>query len=186
VYGLTKRLAEEVCRAAVAEFGLSVNILRLAWPTPDHLWPAWGQVTLPARSTGPGGAPACATAATDVAAALSYRDGLQAFIISADELAGRWSTAKARDLLAWHPNSRPPPISPLYAALTQLARRRLTPSRPSCPPAPPHAFFVTRANTTVPWTSPWLPPGYEQNFWNAAQSRVVQASPRRRETLVTR
>jgi hypothetical protein len=52
--------------------------------------------------------------------------------------------------------------------------------------APPHAFFVTRANTTVPWTSPWLPPGYEQNFWNAAQSRVVQASPRRRETLVTR
>jgi hypothetical protein len=38
------------------------------------------------------GALACATAATDVtaaiAAALSYRDGLQAFTISADELAG--------------------------------------------------------------------------------------------------
>ncbi len=106
VYGLTKRLGEEVCRAAVARYSLSVNILRLAWPTPDRLWLAWGRVTPPARPTGPGGTPACATAATDVAgaiaAALSYRDGLQAFTISADELAGPWSTAKARDLLAWN------------------------------------------------------------------------------------
>jgi hypothetical protein len=23
-------------------------------------------------------------------------------------------------------------------------------------------------DTAAPWTSPWLPPGYEQNFWNAA------------------
>ena len=111
MYGLTKRLGEEVCRAAVARYGLSVNILRLAWPTPDHLWPAWGSVTPPARPTGPGGTLACATAATAVAAAiaaaLSYRDGLQIFTISADELAGRWNTAKARDLLAWHPGSRP-------------------------------------------------------------------------------
>lgn len=116
VYGLTKRLGEEVCRAAATRYGLSVNILRLAWPTPDHLWPAWGQVTPPARPTGPGGALACATAATDVAAAiaaaLSYRDGLQAFTISADELAGRWSTAKARDLLAWHPQFTPPANHP--------------------------------------------------------------------------
>lgn len=111
VYGLTKRLGEEVCRAAVARDGLSVSILRLAWPTPDHLWPAWGRVTPPARPAGPGGAPACATAATDLAAAitaaLGYRDGLQIFTISADELAGRWSTAKARDLLAWHPRLSP-------------------------------------------------------------------------------
>jgi nucleoside-diphosphate-sugar epimerase len=135
VYGLTKRLGEEVCRAAVAEFGLSVNILRLAWPTPDHLWPAWGRVTPPARPAGPGSVPACATAATDVAAAiaaaLSYRDGLQAFTISADELAGRWSTAKARDLLAWHPRFTPPPITLPYGPLGQLARSRLTPSGPS-------------------------------------------------------
>jgi hypothetical protein len=41
--------------------------------------------------------------AAAIAAALSYRDGLQAFTISADELADRWSTAKARDLLAWNP-----------------------------------------------------------------------------------
>jgi hypothetical protein len=24
------------------------------------------------------------------------------------------------------------------------------------------------ANTAAPWTSPWLLPGYEPNFWNAA------------------
>jgi transposase len=36
-----------------------------------------------------------------------------------------------------------------------------------------HAFFRTRSPDqmlamTAPWTSPWLPPRYEQNFWNAA------------------
>src|SRR5262249_37198373 len=36
-----------------------------------------------------------------------------------------------------------------------------------------HAFFRNRSpgqmlNAAAPWASPWLPPGYEQNFWNAA------------------
>ena len=36
-----------------------------------------------------------------------------------------------------------------------------------------HSFFRTRSPdqmlaTAAPWTNPWLPPGYEQNFWNAA------------------
>jgi transposase len=36
-----------------------------------------------------------------------------------------------------------------------------------------HAFFRNRSPaqmlaTAAPWTSPWLPIGYEQNFWNAA------------------
>jgi hypothetical protein len=36
-----------------------------------------------------------------------------------------------------------------------------------------HAFFRARSPAQLlaaaaPWTSPWLPPGYEQNFWNAA------------------
>jgi transposase len=36
-----------------------------------------------------------------------------------------------------------------------------------------HAYFRSRSpsqmlDTAAPWTSPWLPPGYEQNFWNAA------------------
>ena len=35
------------------------------------------------------------------------------------------------------------------------------------------SFFRTRSpdqklDTAAPWTSPWMPPGYEQNFWNAA------------------
>ena len=36
------------------------------------------------------------------------------------------------------------------------------------------SFFRARspdqmlAAAAAPWTSPWLPPGYEQNFWNAA------------------
>ena len=42
LYGLTKRLGEQVCLAAAAEWGLSVNVLRLVWPTPDEIWPAWG------------------------------------------------------------------------------------------------------------------------------------------------
>ena len=36
-----------------------------------------------------------------------------------------------------------------------------------------HSFFRNRSPsemlaTAAPWTSPWLPPGYEQDFWNAA------------------
>jgi DDE superfamily endonuclease len=36
-----------------------------------------------------------------------------------------------------------------------------------------HSFFRNRSPdqmlaTAAPWTSPWLPPGYEQNFWNTA------------------
>jgi transposase len=36
-----------------------------------------------------------------------------------------------------------------------------------------HSYFRNRSpdqmlDTAAPWTSPWLPPGYEQNFWNAA------------------
>jgi hypothetical protein len=36
-----------------------------------------------------------------------------------------------------------------------------------------HSFFRGRSPdqmlaTAAPWTSPWLPPGYEQNLWNGA------------------
>jgi nucleoside-diphosphate-sugar epimerase len=107
VYGLTKRLGEEVCRAAAAEYGLSVNVLRLAWPTPDRDWPAWGLIQPPDHLRRPDGAAVCATAATDVAAAISaaldYRDGFQAFMVSSDDIGGRWSTEKARTQLSWRP-----------------------------------------------------------------------------------
>jgi transposase len=41
-----------------------------------------------------------------------------------------------------------------------------------------HSFFRNRSPdqmlaTAAPWTSPWLPPGYEHNFWNAALVRLV-------------
>jgi nucleoside-diphosphate-sugar epimerase len=107
VYGLTKRLGEEVCRAAATEYGLSVNVLRLAWPTPDQDWPAWSRMQPPDHPCRPDGTAVCATAATDVAAAitaaLGYRDGFQAFVVSSDDIGGRWSTEKARTLLGWRP-----------------------------------------------------------------------------------
>src|SRR5947207_9690965 len=100
VYGLTKRLGEEVCRAACAEWGMSVNMLRLAFPTPDHLWPAWPRAQQPRRRRADDGTPIDATAATDVArailAALDHRDGCQAFIITGDRPAALWSVGKAR------------------------------------------------------------------------------------------
>ncbi len=40
-YGLTKRLGEQACRAAAVETGTALSILRLSWPTPDEMWPAW-------------------------------------------------------------------------------------------------------------------------------------------------
>lgn len=107
-YGLTKALGERVCAAAVAEWGLSVTVLRLALPTPDELWPAWGLPTPPLRRRTPSGTPIDATAGTDVAAAihraLSYRAGFSVFTISGDRTAGQWSTARAAAVLGWRPS----------------------------------------------------------------------------------
>jgi nucleoside-diphosphate-sugar epimerase len=106
-YGLTKRLGEEVCRAAAREWGLSVNILRLTWPTPDELWPAWGALGGAETLRAADGTRIEATAATDLAgallAALEHRDGAQVFIISGDRSARLWSTARARRILGWEP-----------------------------------------------------------------------------------
>jgi len=105
-YGLTKRFGEQVCAAAVAEFGMSVNSLRLTWPTPDEAWPAWAR-------WGPGeivrtrdGEPIDATAASDLAAAVSaaieYRNGFHVFTISGDR-GGRYGTGTAQRILGWRP-----------------------------------------------------------------------------------
>jgi nucleoside-diphosphate-sugar epimerase len=110
-YGLTKRLGEQVCRAAVVEWGLSVNVLRLAYPTPDALWPAWGYRTPPAVPRAADGTPIHATAASDLAravlAAIDHREGWQVFTIAGDDSARLWSTAKARRLLGWEPTYGP-------------------------------------------------------------------------------
>jgi nucleoside-diphosphate-sugar epimerase len=105
VYGLTKRLGEEVCLAAAVEWGMSVNVLRLVWPTPDDVWPAWGPWETPELLRAEDGTLIQPTAASDVGravlASLDYRDGFQLFTISGDQ--GLWSTAKARRVLAWEP-----------------------------------------------------------------------------------
>src|SRR6266545_976292 len=110
-YGLSKRLGEEVCRAAAHRWPLSVNVLRLAFPTPDAIWPAWGFVDPPAVLRAADGRTIHATAATDLAravsAAIDYRDGYQVFIISGDQSVGLWSTAKAHRLLGWTPTFGP-------------------------------------------------------------------------------
>jgi nucleoside-diphosphate-sugar epimerase len=108
VYGLTKRLGEQVCAAAVEQWGLSVTVLRLAWPTPDELWPKWGgSLHEPFVRYAPDGTLIEPTAASDlsraVLAALEFRDGLQFFTISGARTLGLWSTNRARDLLGWQP-----------------------------------------------------------------------------------
>jgi len=115
IYGLTKRLGEAVCLAATVEWGLSVNVLRLVWPTPDDVWPAWGPWTTPKVLHTRDGTPIHATAASDLGrallAALDHRDGFQLFTISGDESARLWSTAKARRELGWEPTFTVAPIT---------------------------------------------------------------------------
>jgi nucleoside-diphosphate-sugar epimerase len=101
LYGLTKRLGEEVCRNATRAWGISVNVLRLCFPTPEEDWLA---------QTRPG-APTIATTAGDVArallAALDYRAGFQAFMISGDYEQKIMDMSKAKRLLGWEPQARP-------------------------------------------------------------------------------
>jgi nucleoside-diphosphate-sugar epimerase len=76
-YGLTKRLGEEAARAAAAEYGTALTILRLAWPTPDDAWPKWAVRAASDGPDGPGqfvmadGRLAPALAGSDLAAALA-------------------------------------------------------------------------------------------------------------------
>jgi nucleoside-diphosphate-sugar epimerase len=101
VYGLTKRMGEEVCRNATRAWGMSANALRLCFPTADDEWIAATQL----------GTPTLATAASDVAralhAALEYRSGFQAFTISGDYEQKIMNMAKAGRMLGWEPLARP-------------------------------------------------------------------------------
>ncbi len=101
LYGLSKRLGEEVCRNATRAWGMSVNALRLCFPLPDDRWQAEAR---PGIST-------IATTASDVAsallAALEYRGGFQAFMISGDYEQKVMNMAKAQRLLGWTPRARP-------------------------------------------------------------------------------
>jgi nucleoside-diphosphate-sugar epimerase len=109
-YGLSKRLGEEVCRAAARRWRMSVTVLRLAFPTPDVLWPAWGYTRPPTVRRATNGKPIHATAASDlaraVAAAIEHRNGFQLFHITGDDSAGLWSIERARTVLGWQPTFR--------------------------------------------------------------------------------
>jgi len=101
VYGITKRMGEEVCRNAWVLHGMSVNALRLCLPTPRDKWLAQARI----------GKPWIATEAEDVAGAmlgaLEYRNGFQAFMISGDYENKIMNMSKARRLLNWEPLARP-------------------------------------------------------------------------------
>ena len=101
-YGLTKRLGEQMCRHAVAEWQMSVNALRLCHPTANDQW---------RKQTDPA-VPTIATAASDVAgailAALELRgNGFQAFTISGDYQQKIFNMTKAQHMLGWQPLVRP-------------------------------------------------------------------------------
>jgi nucleoside-diphosphate-sugar epimerase len=107
LYGLTKRLGEQVCQAAVAEWGLSVNVLRLTWPTPDDVWPAWARWGTAQTFHTDDGTLIQPTRASDLGqamlSALDHREGFDLFTISGDQSARLWSTDKARRVLGWVP-----------------------------------------------------------------------------------
>ena len=96
LYGFTKRLGEEVCQAAVGNWGLHVNALRLCFPTPDE---EMAKVD-PDKNL-------IATAASDVASAISkalaYQGRFQAFMISGDHENKMMNMSKAKILLGWEP-----------------------------------------------------------------------------------
>jgi nucleoside-diphosphate-sugar epimerase len=103
LYGLTKRLGEEVCRSATRQWGMSVNALRLCFPQSRETWLAEARP----------GIPTMATEAEDVSrallAALEFRAGFQAFTISGDYDQKLMRLTKAKSLLGWEPLARPNP-----------------------------------------------------------------------------
>ncbi|MGH3657935.1 MAG: hypothetical protein ACRDUA_14865, partial [Micromonosporaceae bacterium] len=106
-----KRLGEQVCEAAVTEWGMSVTVLRLAWPTADKDWPTWvGGSGGPTQIRGRSGRPVPATAGSDLAraalAALDFRRGLSVFAIAGDHDGVVMDLTKARELLGWQPTFR--------------------------------------------------------------------------------
>lgn len=100
-FGLSKRLGEEVCRAAAAEWRMDTVCLRLCFPTPDDEWPRRGPVFEELIST------SASDTAAAFEAAVRYRGhGFGAFAISGDAGERVMSLEKAKRLLGWSPRPR--------------------------------------------------------------------------------
>jgi nucleoside-diphosphate-sugar epimerase len=96
-YGMAKRCGEEVCRAAVAESGMSVVALRLCHPVANEEWP-------PERPDKAAFGTSGRDTADAILRALEYRGhGFEPFGISGDTTGRYVSTDKARRVLGWSP-----------------------------------------------------------------------------------
>lgn len=100
-YGLTKRLGEEVARAAWRQWGISVNALRLCLPVTAETWQALARDSRQDIHT------EASDVARAILAALEHAlGGFQAFMISGDWQEKRMNMSKARVLLGWEPLMR--------------------------------------------------------------------------------
>ena len=104
LYGMTKRLGEEVCKTAVAEWEMTVTALRLCKPVSSADWQA--------RVAQEGDAPFLWTREDDVARAFDLAlakplGGFDAFTICGDWREKAMRLGRARTILGWEPLARP-------------------------------------------------------------------------------
>lgn len=100
-YGLSKRLGEEVARAAVVELGLHVTVLRLVLPTADEVWQdSTDDKHAEVMTTGTD------TAAAFMAAISVDIPGFTAVTITGDHERHHLDWSPAKRLLGWEPRSR--------------------------------------------------------------------------------
>ncbi|HLR92901.1 MAG TPA: NAD(P)-dependent oxidoreductase [Jiangellaceae bacterium] len=112
-YGLTKRLAEEVCRSSENLPGLGVCSLRLAFPTPDADWPLWRPPQdrqEPTLRTLDDGTPLHALSASDLAggleAAIDYSGPYRTFCLLGDDDGRSVIGDDTASVLGWRPTRR--------------------------------------------------------------------------------
>ena len=104
LYGLTKRMGEEACKAAVATWGMTVTALRLCLPLSRDEWTA--------RMQRNGDAPFIWMREDDVARAFDLAlekplGGFDAFTLCGDWRQNMMNLSRARTILGWEPLARP-------------------------------------------------------------------------------
>lgn len=104
-YGLTKRLGEEVARAAAARHGIDVTVLRLVLPMDDETWAAEAADKHADVMTS-----GTDTAAAFVAALERRPAGFTAFAISGDHTSLVVDVSEAAERLGWAPTAVREPI----------------------------------------------------------------------------